>query len=208
MARPKFEPTAENKRTVEILAACGTLEDKIALVIGPKGIDAKTLRKHFRHELDTAAIKANAKVAQTLYQMATSGKCPAATFFWLKTRAGWKENGNVAQPVPGGGPVAIDDAHKKLAELISRRADNRRDLGLANLFKQQPKTQGVPAPSLVEQRSTAAEGERASRVDPGGSRVQQDAQPGGLGPRAGRESVVQADSACGGVSGRRPERDG
>ena len=31
-------------------------------------------------------MEANYKVAQTLYQMATSGECPAATIFWAKTR--------------------------------------------------------------------------------------------------------------------------
>jgi hypothetical protein len=51
----------------------------------------KSLRKHFRKELDRGAIEATAKVGQTLYQMATSGKHPAATIFWLKTRAGWRE---------------------------------------------------------------------------------------------------------------------
>jgi hypothetical protein len=49
------------------------------------------LRLAFRDELDKAAIEANAKVAQTCYQMAISGQHPAATFFWLKTRAGWRE---------------------------------------------------------------------------------------------------------------------
>ena len=34
---------------------------------------------------------ANAKVAETCYKMAVSGNVPAATFFWLKTRARWQE---------------------------------------------------------------------------------------------------------------------
>ena len=28
---------------------------------------------------------------QTAFKMAISGKCPAMTIFWLKTRAGWSE---------------------------------------------------------------------------------------------------------------------
>jgi hypothetical protein len=35
-----------------------------------------------------AAIKANLLVWETLLRMATSGRHPSATIFWLKTRAG------------------------------------------------------------------------------------------------------------------------
>ncbi len=54
-------------------------------------IDAKTLRKHFRAELDRGTVEANAKVAQSLFQMATQGKNVAAAIFWMKARAGWRE---------------------------------------------------------------------------------------------------------------------
>jgi hypothetical protein len=79
MPRPRFEPTAEQRKTVEAMAAYGLREDQIASTIGPKGIDPKTLRKHFRRELLLGATKANSKVAETTYQMAISGKCPAMT---------------------------------------------------------------------------------------------------------------------------------
>jgi len=52
------------------------------------GIDAKTLRKHFREELDRGTVEANAKVAQSLFQMATHGRNVAAAMFWMKARAG------------------------------------------------------------------------------------------------------------------------
>jgi hypothetical protein len=72
------------------MAAYGVPEDKIARVVG---IDAKTLRKHYRDELDTGQTKANSKVAESLYRKAT-GEGPqsvTAAIFWLKTRAQWKE---------------------------------------------------------------------------------------------------------------------
>ena len=89
MPRPKLNPTEEQRRKVKILAACGTPHEKIAEAIGIRS--PKTLRKHYRDELDLGALEANAKVASTLYQMATSGECPAATMFWLKCRAGWTD---------------------------------------------------------------------------------------------------------------------
>src|ERR1700676_5048790 len=115
MARPRFNPTAEQKKTVEAMSAYGISEDEVARTMGDHGIDPKTLRKHFRHELDIGATKANSAVAQTAYQMATSGKCPAATMFWLKCRAGWKER-------PGPEPMSTapkeePDATRKCGEV-------------------------------------------------------------------------------------------
>ena len=84
MPRPKLTPTEEQRRMVKALSACGTPHEKIAKVIGVRS--PKTLRKHFREELDLGSTEANYKVAQTLFKMATSGECVAATIFWTKTR--------------------------------------------------------------------------------------------------------------------------
>lgn len=53
-------------------------------------IDAKTLRKFYRDQLDLGTMKANAAVARSLHKMATEGNV-AAAIFWLKARAGWSE---------------------------------------------------------------------------------------------------------------------
>jgi hypothetical protein len=102
MSNPPFKPTEQQRRTVSAMCAYGVPEDKIAAVIE---IDPKTLRKHFRRELDLSTVEANSKVAQTLFKMATSGTTPAATFFWLKTRAKWKEVHNMELTGADGGPV-------------------------------------------------------------------------------------------------------
>ena len=72
------------------MAACGVPEVDIARVVD---IDPKTLRKHYRDELDTGQIKATAKVAESLFRKATGEgrEAVVAAIFWLKTRAGWKE---------------------------------------------------------------------------------------------------------------------
>jgi hypothetical protein len=54
----------------------------------------KTLRKHFREELNIGKIQANAKVDGALYQSALDGNVKVQTF-WLKTVGGWQETGNV-----------------------------------------------------------------------------------------------------------------
>jgi hypothetical protein len=89
--RPAFAPSDDQRRQVKALAAYGVPQDDIATVLA---IDAKTLRKHFWVELQTGAIEANAKVAQSLFQRATTEKGSAgvtAAIFWLKVRAGWRE---------------------------------------------------------------------------------------------------------------------
>jgi hypothetical protein len=70
------------------MAAMGTPHEGIARKVG---CNPKTLRLHFRNELDSAAIEANYMVAQTLFKMATSGNCIAATIFWTKTRNHFRE---------------------------------------------------------------------------------------------------------------------
>jgi len=87
--RPRLTPTDEQRRMVKSMAAMGTPQEHIARRIRIRS--PKTLRKHFRDELDFGMAEANYKVAQTLFQMATSGKCIAATLFWLKTRGRFRE---------------------------------------------------------------------------------------------------------------------
>jgi hypothetical protein len=127
MARPRFDPTPEQKKNVEAMAAYGIPEEDIARTIGEHGIDPKTLRKYFRHQLDVAATKANSAVAQTAYQMATSGKYPASTMFWLKCRAGWKETNVMQHSGPHGGPIQIsnDELDKRITDELARIAATR-----------------------------------------------------------------------------------
>ncbi|WP_372624325.1 hypothetical protein [Falsiroseomonas sp.] len=90
--RRPFTPTDEQRRMVKAMAGYGVPQDDIALVVK---CSPPMLRKWFRHELDTATIEANARVAQTLYQQATTPGNIAATIFWLKARAGWREKQQV-----------------------------------------------------------------------------------------------------------------
>jgi hypothetical protein len=101
--RKPFIPTDEQRRVVLAMAGYGVPHDDIALVVR---CSPPTLRKWFRHELDVATIEANARVAQTLYQQATKPGNIAASIFWLKARAGWREKHAVEVSGPGGtGPV-------------------------------------------------------------------------------------------------------
>ena len=69
--------------------ACLGLDPKdIALVLN---IELKVLTLFYAKELKVTALMANAMVARTAFQMATSGRSPDMTKFWLKAQAGWKD---------------------------------------------------------------------------------------------------------------------
>src|SRR4029078_12108785 len=61
MGRKSHTPDPTTRRQVEAMAGYGGPAADIAGVIG---IDAKTLRKHYRDELKNGHVKANAKVAE------------------------------------------------------------------------------------------------------------------------------------------------
>ena len=90
MGRRAHIPEPTGRRQVEAMAAYGVPEADIAKVIG---IDPKTLRKHYRAELDVGSVKANSRIAESLYRKALGDGAQSVTaaIFWLKTRAGWKE---------------------------------------------------------------------------------------------------------------------
>jgi len=96
MPRKQLKPTEEQRRQVKLLAAVGTPSHDIARYWG---VSEKTLSKYYRQELFRGPLEANAKVGQSLYEMATDRKTPVATIYWSKARCGWSEKqGGDVQP--------------------------------------------------------------------------------------------------------------
>lgn len=112
------------RRLVETMASYGVDQASICRIVTQqfgKGINDKTLRKHFRDELDTGAIKANTKVAESVFLQAVGSpavydakgnklraeqpRVPAAGFFWMKCRARWKEVSVQEHTGQDGGPM-------------------------------------------------------------------------------------------------------
>lgn len=58
MANPPHSPTEETRAEVRALSGFGITQDDIARYLD---IDPKTLRKHYREELDTGTTHANAE---------------------------------------------------------------------------------------------------------------------------------------------------
>lgn len=124
MSRPEYEPTDESRQVVSLHATVGTPQDMIATILN---IDAKTLRKHYRRELDTAAAQANAVIGGALFNKAKAGDT-AAQIFWMKTRAQWRETLRI-QPVAPDDPqfdtsLLSDDALQELLQARLRSDDD------------------------------------------------------------------------------------
>ncbi|MFN3347348.1 hypothetical protein [Pseudorhodoplanes sp.] len=119
MSRRAHKPDPAQRRQVEAMAAYGIPELDVARVVG---IDPKTLRKHYRDELDLGQTKANAQIAGFLFNNARNGNV-AAQIFWLKTRARWRESPTELQhsgAIGGLDVKKLTDAElEKLLEIIS-----------------------------------------------------------------------------------------
>jgi hypothetical protein len=102
--RPPHQPTDADRAKVKAMSAYGIPQEQIARVFD---IDSKTLRLHYRDELDLGVIEANAQVAKTLFNQATKEGNTTAAIWWTKSRMGWKEKTEVAHTDAEGNNIAI-----------------------------------------------------------------------------------------------------
>jgi hypothetical protein len=124
MSRPPFAATEAMREKVRYLSGLGVPHDHIAKIIE---CSPKTLRKHFRRELDRGAAEALAAVAGYLFQAAKKGNVTAQIFI-MKTRGGWKETTAHEVSGPNGEPTPN-------AEVLIVLPDNGRDPQLTEAIK-------------------------------------------------------------------------
>lgn len=100
--RKKIERAENTAAQVLTMAGFGLTLLEIAKVVG---MSQPTLHKLYRPELDRGHIVANAKVAHSLFTMATHPTKPnvSAAIFWAKVRMGWRESGRRAHRPERGG---------------------------------------------------------------------------------------------------------
>ena len=86
--RPAYVPEAKDREAVKLMAGHNIGQDKIALALG---ITEKTLRKHFKKELATAASQVEAQLVSNLFALAKGkdGTAFRANEFLLNCRFGW-----------------------------------------------------------------------------------------------------------------------
>jgi len=77
----------EKRADIETLAGYGF---PLRVIASLTGFSAKTLERKCKTELQSGRHKANAQVAETLFQQAIGGDT-ACLIFWAKTRMRWRE---------------------------------------------------------------------------------------------------------------------
>ena len=95
MAAPKkVLLTADEIKKLASLAGLGLTVENMARVMD---ISKATLDRRMNDQpgvaeaIEKGRASASAAVRNTAFKMATSGKCPAMTIFWLKCRERWRE---------------------------------------------------------------------------------------------------------------------
>jgi hypothetical protein len=88
------------------MAGYGLTAGEIARVLK---LDIEVLKASYTDELEGGQIKANAKVAESLYRLALGQGRQAVTaaIFWLKARARWKEISVHEHAGQAGNPIKI-----------------------------------------------------------------------------------------------------
>ena len=104
-------------RQIEAMAGYGLAAKDIAIVLG---IDAWVLERDYQTELKAGAIKANAKVAESLFRRATGEgrEGVVAAIFWLKTRAGWRET--TVHEVRPYSHRSVEEIDARIKQLVKR----------------------------------------------------------------------------------------
>ena len=93
------------EKKIETLAGYGLADREIARVLG---VSEPELKANHATAIESGRIKANARVAESLYRKATGEGREAVTaaIFWLKTRARWKET-SVHELAGSGEPITF-----------------------------------------------------------------------------------------------------
>lgn len=102
MRGSKHKKTQEVVQRVMVLSGFGLTAEQISTI---EKIPLRTLHRYYKEEMAQGRDNAIGNVTKTAYQMAMSGKVPAMTMFWLKTRARWREVHTVEHSGPEGGPI-------------------------------------------------------------------------------------------------------
>lgn len=119
---PQYHRDEDTAKRVKAMAINATPHKVIAKIIR---CTDKTLRKHYRAELDQGLIEANMLVMNSLFKNATIHNNVAAQKFWLERRAGWiettvvenvgKDSGSIKTEVIVTSPEEGSKLYKKLA---------------------------------------------------------------------------------------------
>lgn len=114
-----YQPTDKDRQTVINAMVLGMDQDQTAKLLG---ITGKTLRAHFRDELNQGKNRRDTEVVGYLMERIRSG-CTASTIFYLKTQCRWKEASAFELSGPDGGAIEVSEARSAIAAKLGKIAD-------------------------------------------------------------------------------------
>lgn len=116
-----------------MMSACGASPRAIALELG---IPLDVLTTHYSADLDIGLEVANARVAKTFFDLATSGDHPNATMKWMELRGGWTPSSSLNISTP----EDQEQAREKLLKLLNRPTATVKPISSASSAKTPSKT--------------------------------------------------------------------
>ena len=116
--RPTYVPTDKDRSFVRAMIIAGCTQERVAEVME---IAPKTLRKHFRKELDFSNDITNAGFVSNLIRQALKDDFRAipACMFLTKTRLGWRDRSALEVTGADGGPIQFDASNLTDEQLAS-----------------------------------------------------------------------------------------
>ena len=136
--RPAFKPTDDDRRRVSILASLVPQELLAKIVLKPENgepITDKTLRRHFRAELDDAKERIDGLVGESVVMRALDlnhAQGFQSAKLYLTTRAGWTETTRLEVGGKAGvlvAPATVVSVEAWLAK-VSKRNSGKKEPGL------------------------------------------------------------------------------
>ena len=112
MAAKKLDLSPDEVKRIETMAGLGLNVSQMAAVLN---MSKKTFERRMHDTegasdaLEKGRASAALNVTKTAYSLATSGKVPAMTMFWLKCRERWKEVSVHEHSGPDGKPIETID---------------------------------------------------------------------------------------------------
>ena len=107
---PEHVPTNKTRSKVIEFVCSGFKQDAIAMYFD---LDEKTLRKHYRNELDKSNMSRTGKLGRNLYLDALAGD-KSAREFWLKTQGRW----SYAKPPEDEKPSKVESLLERIADKL------------------------------------------------------------------------------------------
>lgn len=124
--RPPFSPTAQNRRTVEEMKACGEPTELIARALR---LDVDTLKRHFADELAQGHAERRREVVGLLFKTARKGNVTAIKKLEEMTRIAGADADALGQPEAPARPAKLGKKAQAQAEAEAVVAGGGADWG-------------------------------------------------------------------------------